>query len=433
MAAGALPVDGTGGARLPGSLRRGGEDQRRATPAGPAERGRGLAGLLGADELHDRNTDFMDPFNIGQLADDTALYADNINSLKQKFEKVLKFSKEKGQVANMKKTKYIHFSDKPSTTPLVINQQYQIHPIEDGSSQRYLGVNFIPCSTMEKILIRNINDRMYNVHKFYGWLEVNTNTPIEVKLLVLDSGVFSALLYSAETWRDILVIKDKLISIELKALKAIMNVKKGTSNDLIYYELGRGTIYSKLLDQQWKFFQKFRKLSPDESFCISIYNLCKQTDFIKYYENLHGHNYTDDIKERNNRINVAETSMVKYYREFKFERKCSIYSNFMIDSNRAIITRWRLSNHTLKIETGRYENPPLIRNERKCKCCDIVEDEKHVIFVCPAYNNLRQSFSSLFVKNNSVGSFLDPPYNEANKVAGFLYAIEKVREKMKLK
>ena len=32
------------------------------------------------DELHDQNTDFMDPFNISQLADDTALYAGNINS-----------------------------------------------------------------------------------------------------------------------------------------------------------------------------------------------------------------------------------------------------------------------------------------------------------------------------------------------------------------
>ena len=31
---------------------------------------------------------------------------------------------------------------------------------------------------------------MHNIHKFYGWLEVNINTPIEVKLLVLYSGVF---------------------------------------------------------------------------------------------------------------------------------------------------------------------------------------------------------------------------------------------------
>ena len=96
------------------------------------------------DELHDQNIDFMDPFNIDQLADDTVLYADNINSLKHKFQEVLKLSKEKGQVANTKKTKYIHFLDQPSTTPLVINQRDHIHPIEVGKSHRYLGVNLIP-------------------------------------------------------------------------------------------------------------------------------------------------------------------------------------------------------------------------------------------------------------------------------------------------
>ena len=80
----------------------------------------------------------INTFDISQLADDTALYAGNINSLKHKFEKVLKFSKEKCQVPNMKKTKYIHFPDKPSTTPLVINQQDHIHPIEVGKSHRYL-------------------------------------------------------------------------------------------------------------------------------------------------------------------------------------------------------------------------------------------------------------------------------------------------------
>ena len=384
------------------------------------------------DVLYDQHADFMDPFNISQLADDTVVYAEHISSLEDKFRKVLRYSKEKGQVAHIKKTRYIHFSDNPSTTPLMINERDCIYPIEAGKSHRYLGVNFIPCSTMKTILIRNINDRMHNVHKFYGWLEANKNTPIEVKLLVLDSGVFAALLYGAEAWGDISAVKNKLQYIELKALKAILNVKTGTSNDLVYYELRRGSIYSKLQDQQFKFFQKLVKLSPDESSCVSIYNLCKQTKFIRYYEKLHGHYYNDDIEERRNRIENAETSMITYYREFKFEQKCSIYSNFVLDINRSIITRWRLSNHSLRIETGRYETPPLSRNERKCKLCDIIEDEKHVIFHCPIYNIIRQSFRDLFTSNITVGSFLDPPNTLTNRVAVFLHGIERIREKMKV-
>ena len=132
---------------------------------------------------------------------------------------------------------------------------------------------------------------MHNVHKFYGWLEVNRNTPIEVKLLVLDSGVFSALTYGIETWGDISVIKNKLLSIEIKALKAILNIKSGTSNDIVYFELNRGTIYDKILDRQLKFFDKFKKLIPDVSSSVSIYNSTRLTGFITYYENLHGNYY----------------------------------------------------------------------------------------------------------------------------------------------
>ena len=78
--------------------------------------------------------------------------------------------------------------------------------------------------------------------KFYGWLEVNENTPIEVKLVVLDNCVFTAILYGVETWGDISCIEKELINIETKALKAILKVKSGTTNDLIFHELRRSSI-----------------------------------------------------------------------------------------------------------------------------------------------------------------------------------------------
>ena len=54
------------------------------------------------DVLYDQHDDFMDPFNISQLADDTVVYAEHISSLEDKFRKVLRYSKEKGQVAHIK-------------------------------------------------------------------------------------------------------------------------------------------------------------------------------------------------------------------------------------------------------------------------------------------------------------------------------------------
>ena len=65
----------------------------------------------------------------------------------------------------------------------------------------------------------NINVRMFNVAKFYAWLNVNENTPIEVKLMVFDSCVMNALLYEIETWGDITCIEEQLKLIESKSLK----------------------------------------------------------------------------------------------------------------------------------------------------------------------------------------------------------------------
>ena len=53
----------------------------------------------------------------------------------------------------------------------------------------------------------------------------------------------------------------------------------------------------------------------------------------------------------------------------------------------------------LKIETGRYEKKPI--NERCCFMCNNeIEDEKHVITLCPLYADLRNILYSEAVKHN---------------------------------
>ena len=56
----------------------------------------------------------------------------------------------------------------------------------------------------------NINKKMGNIAKFYGWLEVNETTPIEIKLLVLDNCMFCAILHGVEAWGDINSIEKKI-------------------------------------------------------------------------------------------------------------------------------------------------------------------------------------------------------------------------------
>ena len=66
--------------------------------------------------------------------------------------------------------------------------------------------------------------------------------------------------------------------------------------------------------------------------------------------------------------------------------------NYLIDvqnvPERISLSKLRLSNHTLMIETGRHKK--IEREKRFCPFCSSkVEDEFHFIVECPIYNHLR--------------------------------------------
>ena len=189
--------------------------------------------------------DFMDPLTLAQLADDTALYAEKVENLIKKFIKIFQYSAGKHQVPNISKTLYCHFAADPLQTPLMIDEDTFIHCVDMWKGYRYLGIFFYPTDDIVVIIQRNFDKRMVHVSKFYAWLSINENTPIDVKLTVLDGCLYNTILYGVECMGDISCIENKLRKIELKALKAILGVKSGTSNDLVFYELRRNFIIAR--------------------------------------------------------------------------------------------------------------------------------------------------------------------------------------------
>jgi hypothetical protein len=62
--------------------------------------------------------------------------------------------------------------------------------------------------------------------------------------------------------------------------------------------------------------------------------------------------------------------------------------------HRIAYTSLRISSHQLAIERGRYSKPFIPRNQRFCFLCEndqVIEDEKHVLLECCAYNDNRQN------------------------------------------
>ena len=62
--------------------------------------------------------------------------------------------------------------------------------------------------------------------------------------------------------------------------------------------------------------------------------------------------------------------------------------------------KFRTSNHSLLIETGKYCRPILPREKRICKFCknDETEHEPHLLFKCSLYADVREIFFQKIAK-----------------------------------
>ena len=173
--------------------------------------------------------------------------------------------------------------------------------------------------------------RSGTISKYYAWLEANNETPIEIRMLILDNCLFSSILYGIENWGNFECIYETLRSIVLKALKAALNVKKGTPKELIYHKIRRPDIVSRVKDAQFNFFQRISKIAQNEALIKDVMILCDGSLTMQYYKKLHNHHRQDDIQDRERLIRNSNSSMVSYYANMNFVDKSVIYNSYMCE------------------------------------------------------------------------------------------------------
>ena len=141
---------------------------------------------------------------------------------------------------------------------------------------------------------------MFNLVKFYAWLEDNETTPFCIKLNVLYACMFKSILHSAEAWGNVDEISEKILKIERQALRRCLQVKSGTTNEIIYMELNRPDIISTIKDHQFSFREKITSLDPSEALVRNIWDMCDSEDgsMKKYYLNLTDNNRKCNIEEK---------------------------------------------------------------------------------------------------------------------------------------
>ncbi len=105
-------------------------------------------------------------------------------------------------------------------------------------------------------------------------------------------------------------------------------------------------------------------------------------------------NYFQSLVINNLRHHILEDKKLKTYASFKskFKTYLDIFSDFNM---RCCFAKLRLSAHNLHIETGRYSNRNIPREERYCLFCKtkndlVIEDEIHFLTCCPLFATERE-------------------------------------------
>ena len=385
------------------------------------------------------NNDFMDPFYLFQLADDTTITAEIICSFIQHMTTVAKYSLEKFLRIHPTKSKYFHLTENNKMTEDIdLGGGITLKPIEDGYN--WLGFWLCDTNNISEIINFHIGKKMVHVSSFYSWLAVNEDTPFIVKRLVLYVCLFATLLYSCEVWTNLEELSEKLLMIEKKALKSCLGIKMSTPDDIIYQELNQADIISTIQDRQHNFFTKFIKHDENSAIAMCIWNLYNSMvdaateGIVHYYQSLQPKNREINKDVRKNRINTCNKTMTARYRDITNLQYCdTLYNCFVVEKNRKVITRWRFSCHSLRIETGRYHRPKIPRNERNCTICNEIEDEHHAIFVCAAHAFIRLRYTNILSTYTTVQSILHPStIADANTIGKFILEIERNMNDLKM-
>ena len=112
---------------------------------------------------------------------------------------------------------------------------------------------------------------------------------------------------------------------------------------------------------------------------------------------------------------------------------------------RQAMTRLRISNHTLFIESGRHTNPPIPPQERLCTLCNLrdVEDEPHFLITCSiarfshlrhnmlaTANSINSCFKYLSSKEKSIYILTSTNRNLIRCTAKYIYNAMKLRSSL---
>ena len=97
---------------------------------------------------------------------------------------------------------------------------------------------------------------------------------------------------------------------------------------------------------------------------------------------------------------IEASSMSRFYKIVKNDTDIDFYLQHLSRKYVLSLLQFRLSNHRLPVETGRWFH--INYYDRKCHLCscNTIGDEYHHLFICPFFNELRRKYIPYNYVNN---------------------------------
>ena len=344
-------------------------------------------------------------------ADDLILLAETKEGLDQLLKTLEEYCKENHLMINTKKTKCMIFNK----TGRLISRSFYLNGVklEMVRSYKYLGFVVTPSGEICTGL-KDLRDRALKAFmKMKRDMGPSFNKDVSVTLSLVDSLIKPILLYCSDFWGCLKLPKTNPIeNLHMMMCKQLLGVQKQTTNCGVLLELGRiplSTFATKNAIKNWErirlgkgnliLLNTFK--TGDISWDSSTKTILENNGMLNFYLDTHGKSYPFIHKKIFERLSDhfhqnafaairEDSSKLRTYALFKTEIGMEKYLNMKNFSMRSSVTKLRLSNHRLAIETGRHTIPKTHREKRFCPFCpEMVEDEHHFLFECKILQHLR--------------------------------------------
>ena len=351
-------------------------------------------------------------------ADDIVIFAESPEGMQNNLNILEMYCKKWNLTVNTNKTKVMIFQKRGR-----ISQQYKWYyngvELEVVSkAYSYLGIVFTPNGNFTKAQTKLAEQASKAMFSLFKYISKFSNLSVAILLELFDKLILPILCYSCEVW-GFNKAKD-IERVHLKFCKYILKMKTSTLNEIVYGEVGRYPLFIERYKRIVKYWLhitqtnecKYVKMIYNIMYQKSIVNmntvnwvtnvrdLLNTSGFGEVWLNQHVGNpdlflkiFTirlQDMYKQNWSTKLSNSSSARSYFIFK---DMFLYSDYLdtikFERWRIAFTRLRTNNHNLAIETGRWTQQPI--ENRRCKMCNVLEDEFHFLFECSLYNGLRES------------------------------------------